>query len=118
MTCGCQTLSKAPSKSRHSTATHLQTAALLPETPITVDNHCTGLPKHVEARQMAARPYSFDDVNIQFTEEEVREMIGEMPPCSPPAPDGIMPLLLKGLLKTHEIHDVCIQRGVRAWMCP
>ncbi|KAH8036616.1 hypothetical protein HPB51_002670 [Rhipicephalus microplus] len=41
-----------------------------------VDDHCTGLPKHVEARRMAARPYSFDDVNIQFTEEEVREVIG------------------------------------------
>lgn len=67
---------------------------------------------------MAAWPCSFADVGIQFTEEEVHEVIGGMPPHSSSAPDAIMPLLVKGLFKTREIHNVCIQRGARARMFP
>ncbi|KAH6941173.1 hypothetical protein HPB50_014592 [Hyalomma asiaticum] len=52
------------------TATHLESAALLLETQIAVDDPSNDLPEHAEARQMAARPYDFADVGVPFTEPE------------------------------------------------
>ncbi|KAH8036488.1 hypothetical protein HPB51_000684 [Rhipicephalus microplus] len=83
------------------TATQLESAALLLETQIAVDDPSKDLPEHAEARQMAARPYDFNEVDVPFTEAEVREVIGAMPPRSSPGPDAITPLLVKALFKLH-----------------
>ncbi|KAL3203832.1 hypothetical protein MRX96_041675 [Rhipicephalus microplus] len=53
------------------TATHLESAALLLETHIAVDDPSKDLPEHAEARQMAARPYNLNEVDVPFTEAEV-----------------------------------------------
>ncbi|KAL3249904.1 hypothetical protein MRX96_055772 [Rhipicephalus microplus] len=92
------------------TATHLESAALLLETHIVVDDPSKDLPEHAEARQMAARPYSLNEVDVPFTEAAVREVIGAMPPRSSPGPDAITPLLVKGLFKLHAralFYSIC-----------
>ncbi|KAL3203833.1 hypothetical protein MRX96_041675 [Rhipicephalus microplus] len=53
------------------TATHLESAALLLETHIAVDDPSKDLPEHAEARQMAARPYNLNEVDVPFTEAEI-----------------------------------------------
>ncbi|KAH7963638.1 hypothetical protein HPB52_022306 [Rhipicephalus sanguineus] len=81
--------------------TGLDSAALLLETQIAVDDQSTDLPEHAEVRRVAAEPSESADMVAPFTESQVREVIAAMPPQSSPVPHAITSLLVKGLFKIH-----------------
>ncbi|KAH7963890.1 hypothetical protein HPB52_023763 [Rhipicephalus sanguineus] len=83
------------------TMTHLESAALLLETQIAVDDPRSDSTEHIAIRRMAEDPYYSDAIDAPFTETEVSEVVAAMPPTSSPGPDAITPLIVKGLFIIH-----------------
>ncbi|KAH7963868.1 hypothetical protein HPB52_023741 [Rhipicephalus sanguineus] len=83
------------------TTTHLESAALLLETQIAVDDPRSDASEHIAIRRMADDPYYSAVVDAPFTETEVSDVVAAMPPRSSPGPDALTPLMVKGLFRTH-----------------
>ncbi|KAH7963888.1 hypothetical protein HPB52_023761 [Rhipicephalus sanguineus] len=81
------------------TETHLESAALLLRTQVAIDDPTTDTPHHAAIRRLAADTYDHSVNDIPFSEVEVRDVVVAMPPRSAPGPDGITPLLMKGLFR-------------------
>ncbi|KAH7963900.1 hypothetical protein HPB52_023773 [Rhipicephalus sanguineus] len=83
------------------TSTHLESAALLLRTQITVDDHTTDEQMHLLTRSLASAPYVTISQDIPFTYSEVVDVLRNTPNKSAAGPDNITPVIMKALFQHH-----------------
>ncbi|KAH7963851.1 hypothetical protein HPB52_023724 [Rhipicephalus sanguineus] len=81
------------------TTTHLESAALLLQTQVAVDDPATDGPDHRAVRAYVSAPYVTRDQDVPFTHAELSAVVRQMRDRSASGPDGLTSPVVKGLAR-------------------
>ncbi|KAH7963863.1 hypothetical protein HPB52_023736 [Rhipicephalus sanguineus] len=83
------------------TTTHLESAALLLQTQVAVDDPTTDGPAHRAVRSYVSAPYVTQYQDVPFTYTELNAVVRQMRDRLASGPDGLSPPVVKGLARIH-----------------